>query len=90
MNGCIGSDVNPANWPKILELIEAEKTIPWMDKKIMGESAHLYTNSPPMDLIAMFDDETGMVTLTMGRRSYEMSDKRCASWDSRPCQILTS
>jgi hypothetical protein len=75
LNGCVGSDVYPENWPKILELIQAEKTVGWQDKKLMEESTHRYMNSPPMDLIAMFDEFTGTVNLTLGRRSYEMSEK---------------
>ena len=46
LNGCVGSDVDPENWPKILELIQAEKTVGWQDKKLMEESTHRYMNSP--------------------------------------------
>ena len=75
MNGMIGSDVNPTNYPKILALIDAEKTIGWQDKKLMHDEAHRFLDSPPMDLTAMWDELSGLVTLTMGRRSYNMSDK---------------
>ena len=75
MNGMIGSDVNPTNWPRILALIEAEKTISSQDKKRMHDEAHRFLDSPPMDRIAMWDELAGLVTLTMGRRSYDMSEK---------------
>ena len=39
------------------------------------DSAHIYMNSPPMDLIAIFDELSGVVNLTIGRRSYDMSEK---------------
>jgi len=75
MNGMIGSDVGPANYPKILALILAEPTVPPQDKQLMQDEAHRFTDSPPMDLMAVYDELAATVTLTLGRRSYEMSQK---------------